>query len=152
MDDEFMSKVFEENPAAVQLLLSIILERNDLEVQRVNSQYSIKSLQGHSVRLDVFAIDNDGKQYNIEIQRENKGAIAKRARYNSSLLDANALHAGESYETLPETYVIFITESDILHAGLPLYHLTLPTAKAGGFSVHPLLPAPARSYTMSLSV
>ena len=30
--------------------------------------------------------------------------------------------------------------------------LTLPTAEAGGFSVHPLPPAPARSYTMSPSV
>ncbi len=32
MDDDFMSKVFDHNTEATQLLLSIILERNDLTV------------------------------------------------------------------------------------------------------------------------
>jgi len=133
MDDEFMSKVFEDNPAAVQLLLNIILERDDLEVMKATSQYSIKSLQGRSVRLDVFAVDKDGKQYNIEIQRESKGAVAKRARYNSSLLDANTILAGEDYEKLPETYIIFITESDVLQAGCPLYHVDRVVRETSGY-------------------
>lgn len=51
------------------------------------------------------------------------GAQAKRARYNSSLLDANITEAGNQYENLKETYVIFITENDVMQAGHPIYHI-----------------------------
>lgn len=122
MDDEFMSKVFEDKKC-VQLLLQIILERNDLTVQSINCQYNIKNLQGRSVRLDILAIDPDGKMYNIEVQRSNKGAGVKRARYNSSLIDANITEPGEEYDKLMETYIIFITENDILKGNFPIYHI-----------------------------
>lgn len=124
LDDDFMSKVFEDKECA-QLLLHIILERSDLVVQEVHGQYSIKNLQGRSVRLDILAVDQEGKHYNIEIQRQDEGADARRARYNSSLLDANLTHPGDRYEELRETYVIFITERDVLKAGLPIYHIDL---------------------------
>lgn len=35
--------------------------------------------------LDIHAVDTVGKKYNIEVQRADKGAGAKRARYNSSV-------------------------------------------------------------------
>ena len=54
---------------------------------------------------------------------ENKGASEKRARYNSSLLDANLTYSGSSYDALNEAYIIFITENDVLKAGLPIYHI-----------------------------
>ena len=75
LDDDFMSKVFEDKECA-QLLLHIILERSDLVVQEVHGQYSIKNLQGRSVRLDILAVDQEGKHYNIEIQRQDEGADA----------------------------------------------------------------------------
>ena len=52
-----------------------------------------------------------------------KGAGVKRARYNNSLIDANVTEPGEKYENLCESYVIFITENDIMKAGLPIYHI-----------------------------
>ena len=55
--------------------------------------------------------------YNIEVQRNDKGAGVKRARYNSSLIDANVTEPGDEYEKLNETYVIFITENDVLGGG-----------------------------------
>lgn len=122
LDDDFMSKVFEDT-ACAQLLLNIILERDDLTVKEVHGQYTIKNLQGRSVRLDILAIDEQGRTYNIEIQRRDEGADARRARYNSSLLDANLTNPGDRYNALGETYVIFITERDVLNAGLPIYHI-----------------------------
>ena len=44
-------------------------------------------------------------------------------RYNSSLLDANLTYSGSSYDALNEAYIIFITENDVLRAGLPIYHI-----------------------------
>lgn len=122
LDDDFMSKVFEDKECT-ELLLRIILNRTDLQVQSVHGQHVLKNLQGRSVRLDILATDMTGRVHNIEIQRDNKGAEAKRARYNSSLMDANVIEPGEKYENLRETYVIFITENDVLKAGLPIYHI-----------------------------
>lgn len=60
-------------------------------------------------------------KFNIEIQRNDRGAGVKRARYNSSIMDVNILDVGEEFEELPETYVIFITEDDVLGRNKPLY-------------------------------
>ena len=122
MDDDFMSKVFEDKTCA-EFLLQIILNRDDLIVQEVHGQHDLKNLQGRSVRLDILAIDKSNQVYNIEVQRSDRGAGAKRARYNSSLLDANLTEAGDAYDALNETYVIFITERDVLKRSLPIYHI-----------------------------
>ena len=122
MDDDFMSKVFEDKTCA-EFLLQIILNRDDLIVQEVHGQHDLKNLQGRSVRLDILAIDKSNQVYNIEVQRSDRGAGAKRARYNSSLLDANLTESGDAYDALNETYVIFITERDVLKRSLPIYHI-----------------------------
>ncbi len=132
MDDTFMAKVFEDKKC-VELLLRIILEK-DLKVERVISQYDLKNLQGRSVRLDIFATDSEGTQYNIEVQRSDEGAIPKRARYNSALMDANLLLAGDSWEQLPESYVIFITEKDVLKGKKPIYTIERTIKELDGVS------------------
>ena len=130
--DDFMAAVFEER-ACAEFLLQIILKRDDLTVKEVHGQYSIKNLQGRSVRLDILAVDRENRAYNIEVQRSDRGASEKRARYNSSLLDANLTDAGDDYDALNETYVIFITENDVLKAGLPLYHVDRTVRETGTF-------------------
>lgn len=122
LDDDFMTKVFEDIPCA-QLLLQIVLNNENIRVLNVHSQYGIKNLQGRSVRLDILAIDEQDHVYNVEVQRSDKGAGVKRARYNSSLIDANVTEPGDEYEKLNETYVIFITENDVMKMGLPIYHV-----------------------------
>ena len=130
LDDDFMSKVFEDKKCT-EFLLQIILNRMDLKVISVHGQHDIKNLQGRSIRLDILAVDAEGRAYNIEIQRSDKGAGVKRARYNSSLIDANVTEPGEKYEKLCESYVIFITENDIMKAGLPIYHVDRTVKETG---------------------
>lgn len=122
IDDDFMTKVF-ENIACAQLLLRIVLGRDDLIVQEVIAQRGLKNLQGRSLRLDIRAIDRDGVIYNVEVQRSDIGAHAKRARYHSALLDANITDPGEEFQNIGVTYVIFITENDVLGMGLPIYYI-----------------------------
>ena len=121
MDDTFMSKCFENAPECIELMLRIILGKKDLKVVKSQTEYPIKSLQGRGVRFDVFARDSEGREYDIEIQRADKGAEPKRARYNSALLDANALKSGEDVGKLRDTYVIFITENDVMRRGQEVY-------------------------------
>ena len=121
MDDDFMSKCLENAPECIELMLQIILGKKDLKVIKSQTEYPIKSLQGRGVRFDVFAMDSEGKEYDIEIQRANKGAEPKRARYNSALMDANALKSSEDFGELHDTYVIFITENDVMKRGKDAY-------------------------------
>lgn len=131
LDDDFMSKVFEDDYQCTELLLHIIMERSDLKVEETRTQYAIKNLAGRSVRLDIYARDTAGRRYNIEVQRADKGAGAKRARYNSSILDVNSLMAGEEWSCLPETYVIFITENDVLEGNKAIYHVERTVKETG---------------------
>ena len=121
MDDTFMSKCFENAPECIELMLQIILGKKDLKVVKSQTEYPIKSLQGRGVRFDVFAKDSEGKEYDIEIQRADKGAEPKRARYNSALMDANALKPGEDFGKLRDTYVIVIAENDVMGEGQEVY-------------------------------
>ena len=130
LDDDFMNKVFEDK-ACAEFLLQIILQRTDLKVQRVHGQHDIRNLQGRSIRLDILAVDVSERVYNIEVQRSDKGAGVKRARYNSSLIDANVTEPGDEYEKLNETYVIFITEHDVLGGGCPIYHIDRTIKETG---------------------
>ena len=114
MDDDFMSKCLENAPQCIELILQIILGKKDLKVVKSHTEYPIKSLQGRGVRFDVFARDSKGREYDIEIQRSDHGAEPRRARYNSALMDANALKSGDDVSKLRDTYVIFITENDVM--------------------------------------
>lgn len=122
-DDEFMTKIFDDNIECTELLLHIIMDKPDLKVKKTQVQHVIKNLQGRSITLDIQATDSEQKEYDIEIQRADSGAKPKRARYHSSLMDANVLLASDETENLPETYVIFITENDVLGKNKPIYHI-----------------------------
>ena len=121
MDDDFMTKCFEGDTRCIQLVLRLVMEMPDLEVMEVRTQVFVENLLNRSVRLDVLATDSAGRKINVEIQRADRGAGRKRARYNSSMMDVGLLEKGGSFDALPETWVIFITENDVVGHGKPLY-------------------------------
>ena len=131
MDDEFMTVFFDNEPECMAFVLRIILEKPDLRVTAVHSQHTATNLHGRSARFDVTATDGEGRLYNIEVQRADRGAGAKRARFNSALLDTRTLRPGDDTERLPETYVIFITEHDVLKAGKAVYHINRIVEETG---------------------
>lgn len=122
-DDDFMTKCFEGYKEGVELVLRIVMNDENLVVEKSHTQVVVKNLQGRSIRMDVTAVDGGSRQYDVETQRTDSGAKPKRARYNSSIMDANAILPGDDTEYLPETYVIFITENDVLGKNLPIYHI-----------------------------
>lgn len=131
IDDYFFSKCFDNDTACVQLVLQIVLDKPDLNVVDVRTQVFVENLLNRSVRLDVLATDSKGRKFNIEIQRSDKGAGRKRARYNSSMMDVNLLEKGNDFEALPETYVIFITENDVIGLGEAVYEIERCFVKSG---------------------
>lgn len=123
MDDDFLSKCFEGDTACAELVLRIVLDKPDLQVTDVRTQVYLENLVHRSVRLDIVATDSAGTKFDIEVQRADKGAGRKRARYNASMMDAIHLEKSAKFEDLPESYVIFITEHDVMDKGLPLYRI-----------------------------
>ncbi|MCM1128173.1 MAG: PD-(D/E)XK nuclease family transposase [Lachnospiraceae bacterium] len=121
MDDDFMTVCLADNFGGVELILQIFLGKKDIKIKSVRTQEVLKNLQGRSATLDVHAVDSDNKEFDVEIQRKDAGAGAKRARHNSSLLDAYILKRGEETEEIPDSYVIFITENDVMKGNQPIY-------------------------------
>ena len=121
LDDDFLTKCFDRKTDCMELVLQIILENPKLQVVDVRTQVCVENLLNRSVRFDVLATDSAGRKFNVEIQRADKGAGRKRARYNSSMMDSHLLNKGKDVEMLPETYVIFITEHDVIGEGKALY-------------------------------
>ena len=64
------------------------------------------------VRLDIYAEDENRTHYNVEMQVKKKTALGKRSRYYHSQMVIEALASGEDYETLPDTFVIFVCDFD----------------------------------------
>ncbi len=123
MDDDFLTKCFDGDTDCIELVLRIVLEKQDLKVLDSRTQVFIENLLKRSVRFDVLATDDMGLKYNIEIQHNDEGADSRRARYHSSMMDANLLKKRGKFENLPESYVIFITENDVLGEGYPTYRI-----------------------------
>ena len=131
MDDTFFAACFDNDPQLTEFVLRILIGKDDLHVTEARTQYTIKNMTGHSAVLDALAIDAQGRVYNIEVQRDNRGAVPERARYNGSLLDSRFFPKGEDYTNLPQTYVIFLTEHDVIGDNLGIYHIDRTVAETG---------------------
>lgn len=131
MDDEFFRACMRNNPEAVELIIRIILNDDKLVVESMKTQEDMKNLFGKSSWFDVHAIDKLGRHLDVEIQNASKGAGMKRARYYSSLLDANISAPNDDYEKMPITFMIMLAENDIFKRKLPLYHIRRTVAETG---------------------
>lgn len=125
LDDDLMTLVFDKNIEATELLLNTILQRTDLKVLEVVAQREYKNSMagGRSITIDIYAQDSEGKIYDVEVQRADRGADFHRARFHSSMIDTKMLKEKQSFKDIHDSYVIFITENDVIGAGLSLYHI-----------------------------
>ena len=123
-DDDLMSRVFDKNIEATELVLRIILGRK-IKVISVDGQDELKSheIGGRNITLDVHALVGNGEKIDIEIQGNPEGANIRRARYHSSVIDSRMLREGQNFKELRDSCVIFIYRHDKFRKGLPLYHI-----------------------------
>lgn len=131
-DDDLMSRVFDKNIEATELILRIIFGR-DIKVVSVNGQEELKSsiVGGRNITLDIIAIDVNGEEMDIEVQGNASGAHVRRARYHSSMVDSRMLEKGQAFKELKDSYVIFIYKHDKFRKGLPVYHIDRYVGETG---------------------
>ncbi len=135
LDDNLMTLVFDRNIEATELLLNVILRRNDLRVLDVVAQREYKNPMpgGRSITIDIYAVDGNDKVYDIEVQRASEGADVHRARFHSSMIDTKMLKAGQEFKEIHDSYVIFITANDVIGAGCSLYHVNRTIEETGAY-------------------
>lgn len=75
-----------------------------------------------SIRLDVFALDEDRTVYDTEMQAEYRADLLKRSRYYQALIDSSLLEPGSvDFNTLNNTCIIMITPFDLFGKGKYCY-------------------------------
>lgn len=71
-----------------------------------------------SIRMDVYAMDEDGIIYNSEMQKQLKYDLPKRSRYYQGMLDSSLLEPGSiRFSLLNDSYIIIITPYDVFGLG-----------------------------------
>ena len=69
LDDDFMRELFRNNLELAQYVLRIIIGKPDLKLTKEETQYDLQHLFGErSICLDVFGVDDENQQYDIEVQ------------------------------------------------------------------------------------
>ena len=81
--------------------------------------------ESHGVRMDVYARERGSGErvYDLEMQAQREPLLGKRFRYYQAVLDVRELPAGDDYDRLPESFVVFLCSQDLFGYDLPVYHL-----------------------------
>ena len=116
LSNVFMSVALQDKDAC-QHVLRILLDMPNLTVKEIRSQYRISKVTSHDAILDVLAEDENGRLFNIEIQRGDTIDHARRVRFYGSMVDSEYLEKGCGYDELPDVFIVYISETDIWKTG-----------------------------------
>ena len=129
--DAFMFAAVMSDPEicrrVLELALGIPISEVHIQTEKTMAYHS----EYHGVRLDVYAADDDRTRFNVEMQVTLQRFLPKRSRYYHDQIDMDALLAGDSYENLPDTYVIFICDFDPFGDGLYRYSTGMVCEETG---------------------
>lgn len=118
----FISVVFKDEGACLHLI-RVLMNNPTLKILQFRTQNSIPQLISHGAQLDVIAEDENGKIYEIEVQRLEEPAPARRMRFYASVIDSELLRKGVDYSQLPEVYLFYLTKEDIWAQGQTIYEV-----------------------------
>ena len=109
LSDDFLFGKVMQDEEILKILLEKVLGFAIKNVVLVQPQRVIEiDPEAHGIRLDVYADDEDGSRYSVEMQKENEYNIAKRSRYYLSMMDLDLLEKGVSYNELKHSFVVFL--------------------------------------------
>lgn len=115
-------KVLENNLNLCRQLLELLLSIKIAKVELADKEKLLDiTPDGKSVRLDIYVEDSTGAVYNIEMQVAARRNLPKRSRYYQGMIDLNSIEKGARYNSLKNSYVIFICMFDPFDKNLPIY-------------------------------
>ncbi|MBQ8813273.1 MAG: Rpn family recombination-promoting nuclease/putative transposase [Lachnospiraceae bacterium] len=114
--DKFLFDETMDCPEAHQAALQIILGQEELKLlTESQTEKEVRTTPWlRSIRLDVYAIGDDGTVYDTEMQAGYRTDLPKRSRYYQGLIDASLLEPGVTdFNLLNGACVIMITPFDL---------------------------------------
>lgn len=118
LDDTFARCAFRGHMDLAEFVLRVITQINDLRIDKegYETQFDAKRLAGsRSLMLDVHGGDTQGRKYDLEMEKSD--ASPERAEVHVAAMVGEHLHANEPFKNLPEIYVIFMCEHDVIGNG-----------------------------------
>ena len=116
IQSDFIFKKVMSRKRICKHLLEELLQIEIADINYIEAEKTIEpDYTSHGIRLDIIVADDKNTHYNLEMQvKNNKNpntnthVLPKRSRYYQALLDFDLLQAGQPYDLLPPTFIIFI--------------------------------------------
>ena len=118
--DKFLFDETMDIPEAYEAVLQIIFGDDNLKLLTpAQTEKEIRTAPWlRSIRLDVYAIDQEKRIYNTEAQKAEKIDLVKRSRFYQSLIDSSLLEPGAiNFNQMNDTCIIMITPFDLFGEG-----------------------------------
>ena len=117
-NDFLFGKVMQDAELCKELLQRILPELDIDHVEYPELQKTIKEdFEAKGIRLDAYVNDGKGTVYDIEMQAVTSKYLPRRTRYYQSMIDLQLVEKGQDYDTLNDSYIIFICLSDLFGKG-----------------------------------
>lgn len=98
--DSFMFAAAMSDPETCRIVLERILDISILKVVVHAEHTLLVNPDFRGVRLDVYADDEAGTVYDVEMQTTDKRNLPKRSRFYQSQMDAASLEPGDDFNKL----------------------------------------------------
>ena len=123
ISNDFLFGKVMQDPYLCQKLLERILP--DLAIDRIEYPELQKSIRpdsaAKSIRLDVYVKDSAQTVYDIEMQAVSSTNLPRRSRYYQSIIDLQLLDAGQDYDLLDSSFIIFICRDAVFDCRRHIY-------------------------------
>ena len=131
-DDYMFKLVMSKHPKFISKLLEIILQIKVKDIKFHETEKNLKeSYDGHGIRFDLYVEDTENTVYDIEMQVTDYGSatLAKRMRFYQGVFDVDSLKAGQKYNTLKKSIIIFLCPFKFLHGERCIYTFQTTASK-----------------------
>ena len=131
-DDYLFSLIMQKEDIAkrvIKTLLNVEVEK----IEYINREQNIQpDFDSRGIRVDVFVKDSN-RVFDLEMQVVANRDLPKRARYYQSMIDSYLMQRNQTdendeeipywrkYESLKESYIVFICKEDPFGFGIPIY-------------------------------
>lgn len=122
--DKFLFDETMDDPEAHEAALQIILGQENLKLlESAHTEKEVRTTSWlRSIRLDVYAVGDEGTVYNTEMQAVWRNDLARRSRYYQSVIDASLLEPGTvNFNRLNDVCIIMIMPFDPFGEGKYCY-------------------------------
>lgn len=121
LDDNYAMVFFHDFLEGISYVLTTVLKRKITLTESV-VQKTVPDALHHYARFDIWAKDQEGNIYIIEIQNDlSSDTLTFRIRFYLAIADTEVKKGDPKYH-LPEVTLIMFSKEDPYGMGLPLYH------------------------------